>query len=263
MEDRIIINIIKDAERLRNDKRISILEAYNIILSKIDFNSLSEEQLKCLLIVLKSEMKENVDYRPFTMRITLVVGVILCLLGSSLGLLIPIEFLKWIWLGIGGLLTFEVGKKGLQLLVDAKNNMKQQLITTSSFVKEIERVSSKNAAKKVINLDLIKKQDKTSQNYIKQLLESIEGLFPYVPSNMIQDYSLRYLNMKRIYFLLFNETQGKGVYNLLNDGEDIEQYRKNPELFTKSIETLLDELIEITAMDNLGLPASRSDIIKK
>jgi len=144
------------------------------------------------------------------------------MLAASIGLLIPLELLKLVWLIVGECVTVLKGIKAFKLLGNAKKKKKEQLITMSNFVQEIENIARSDFMQEV-NLDFAKEQDRTSLNYMNRLLESRSELMPYVQPNIIQDCSFEYLKLKRIYGIVFGNIREDGIYSLLDDGTDVEQ----------------------------------------
>ena len=97
----LLIMLVNKAEEIKKEKNISLLEAYNLVLTDYDFSSFSVEQLRSLIMILKTELSDNDDKRPFIAKMTLISSAILNVIVICLGNLIPIEAIRGLWYEIG------------------------------------------------------------------------------------------------------------------------------------------------------------------
>lgn len=236
-----LIGLIKKAEELKKEKNISLLEAYNIILTGYDFSLLSEEQLKSLIMILKTELSENEDNRPLIMRFILIASSIINVLIICLGNLIPIEAIKGLWYVFWGywtLKSFNIASSGLQA---AKTNNSRQYSIAEYTINTLIDLAYTESVNRDIKEEFTNSNNKCTESYIGKLLKAIEELMPLVSYDKISFYSMECLKLKSVYNKLFKNSNS--FLSLM----DIDIYKENPELLVQQLESLLDNLIEETS----------------
>lgn len=261
MNNGIFTKMIKEAEVLRKKNNISMLEAYNTILEGLDFSTLNEDQLKGLLIILKSEMALDNDNRPRINLITLVTWIILSVISllvlimapfklirgaiDSLALsMVPFEFINGLISVAIAYVVFKGGEIAINRYNYALNNKDQQFNEAVKNVKKITELLKARTMSQVETLEAT--SEKNNKQYVDRLIELIEERYPFVPYGMMQDVSIEFLRLKFIYRALFGDESTSDIYDLFFGDVNVEAYKDNIGLFVADLENFSDKLIEIT-----------------
>lgn len=236
-----LIGLVKKAEELKKEKNISLLEAYNIILTGYDFSLLSEEQLKGLIMILKTELAENDDNRPLIMRFTLIVSSVINVLMICLGNLIPIDAISGLWYVLMGYWIFKSFVIASSRLQAAKTNKSRQYNIADCTINTLIDLAYTESVNRNIKEEFTKNNNKCTESYIGKLLKAIEELMPLVSYDKISFYGMECLRLRSVYNKLFKNSDS--FLSLM----DTDIYKENPELLVQQLESLLDNLIEETS----------------
>ncbi len=243
----LLIMLVNKAEEIKKEKNISLLEAYNLVLTDYDFSSFSVEQLRSLIMILKTELSDNDDKRPFIAKMTLISSAILNVIVICLGNLIPIEAIRGLWYVFFGYCTYKSLVLATNRWKAAKNNKKRQYTIAEYNINALIELAYNEAVSQDVKEELTKDNNKCTEKYISKLLKAIEELIPLVSYDKISSYSMECLRLRSAYNNIFKKSD---VVTL----RDIDIYNENPELLVQQLESLLDSLIEDTS------PASVSNM---
>lgn len=244
MNNDIFTKIIKEAEVLRKKNNISMLETYNTILEGLDFSTLNEDQLKGLLIILKSEVSENNDNRPCINLITIVIWIIFHVIALLVSSKIPIELIRDLIYAAITYVAFKGGEIALNRYNNARNNKNQQFNEALKNIGKISELLNSKIMSQAKTLETT--LEKNDKQYVDRLMELIEERYIFVPYDMMQGASMEFLRLKFIYRALFGDESTSNIYDLFFGDVNVEAYKDNISLFVADLENFSDKLIEIT-----------------